>query len=242
MPRGQPDYGLYAPKEVGSSISDMGEVAARLGSIDIFDKRGDVVTFDAFEEPILKWVIGTTPAASYVFLDSTHAKSGSQSAKLYHTNIIDSYAIIDKYLSILASKQLGIEISWHGHIVGGELDFYLTRYDGTTAISANLQLNHADGKLYILSSGGSWVEVTTVSFPPLSDHEFRTMKLVADFKTEKYVRLLLDLNEYNISAIPLYKVPSVIRPYIQAGLQFKAKTAVEDTLWADDFILTQAEP
>ncbi|GAH95398.1 unnamed protein product, partial [marine sediment metagenome] len=40
--RGQPDYAALAPKEIAASISDMGEVAARLGSIVTYDKRGDV--------------------------------------------------------------------------------------------------------------------------------------------------------------------------------------------------------
>ena len=55
MPRGQADFGQYAVKEVSASISDMGEVAARLGSIDIYDKRGDVVFFDNFEGAFLRW-------------------------------------------------------------------------------------------------------------------------------------------------------------------------------------------
>ncbi|GAH55625.1 unnamed protein product, partial [marine sediment metagenome] len=31
MPKGQPDFGMYAVKETVSSLADMGELAVRLG-------------------------------------------------------------------------------------------------------------------------------------------------------------------------------------------------------------------
>ncbi|GAI49683.1 unnamed protein product, partial [marine sediment metagenome] len=70
MSRGQPDYGSSAVKEVAGTLADMGELAARLSSIVEYDRRGDVVYLDDFEEPVLKWS-PLAAGAGYIRLDNT---------------------------------------------------------------------------------------------------------------------------------------------------------------------------
>ncbi|GAH47647.1 unnamed protein product, partial [marine sediment metagenome] len=69
----------------------MGEIAARLGSIVTYDKRGDVVDFDNFEFPVLRWDINVVGSESYARLDSAQCRSGAQCMKMFTDNGVDDY-------------------------------------------------------------------------------------------------------------------------------------------------------
>jgi len=240
--RGQPDFGALAAKEVTASISDMGEVAARLGSIVIYDKRGDVVVFDTFEDPVFKWSVARSHAACYARLDNTHVKSGGQAALLYVTNIAGAVIAVEKTLSLVASKQLGIEISWHGEFDVNHLRFYIYRNTPTHSTVAEVFLDSITNKIYVYVSPTEYYEVASIpDWHPYSQ-EFRTLKLVLDFNALKYKRLLIDLDEYDLSDVSIYSVGLVGTPYINIGFEQITPGGVARSIWVDDFILTQAEP
>ncbi|GAH83946.1 unnamed protein product, partial [marine sediment metagenome] len=77
MPRGQPDFGMYASASTIGSVSDLAELAVRLGSINIFDRRGKVIDFDDFEDVRKGWEFELLGGATAVRA-STAPKSGSQ--------------------------------------------------------------------------------------------------------------------------------------------------------------------
>jgi len=54
MAHGTPDWGVTASKKTIYSLHDMGELAVRLGSIVSFDRRGDVIFSDSFQNGLGK--------------------------------------------------------------------------------------------------------------------------------------------------------------------------------------------
>lgn len=242
MPRGQPDFGMYAVKEVAASISDMGEVAARLGSIVIYDKRGDVVDFDNFEEPLLRWRSNNGVGGAVVIHDSASARSSSQSVKLVTPAGAGSSAYIVKKVSILGTKRLGVEISFAN--VDTFLEFHISGYfySGTTLSVAELLLDFNSRKLYIFDETGAQKEVATFTKFFQGLFIYYTIKLVADYGTGEYVRLLLGNLEYDISATKLETVDSDIAPFFETTIGVWNRTAAGATMYIDDHIITQAEP
>lgn len=242
MARGAPDYGAYASKEVTASISDMGEVAARLGSIDIFDKRGDVVYFDAFEEPVLSW--GVSEINASVYLSSRDVKSRSQAVELNTDAGIDNWASINKSFSILPSKRLGVEVSFGG-VLAGWLFLDAFYHDGITEYHARARFDAA-GNIYVWDGDlGDYTLVAAmgVLHYGLGTHFFHTMKLVADFETGKYVRLMFSTQEWDISAINLFRIGALVAPYLEVDTgRVNQDAAAFRISSVDDFILTQAEP
>lgn len=242
MPRGQPDFGVYASKEVSASISDMGEVAARLGSIVIYDKRGDVAFFDAFEEPVLTWA--KTEDDASVYHSSRDVKSGSQAVELDTDGGIEDWGSIQKSFSILPSKRLGFEVSFGGATAGWLfIDVYY--YDGKYLYRARARFDES-GNLEVWDkdlADFTLVAAMGVLHGGLGLNFFYTMKLVADFETGKYVRLMFSTYEWDISTISLYKDDAPVSPYLYVDIGRYNKTAgTFRTSSVDDFILTQAEP
>lgn len=242
MPRGAPDFGLYAVKETATSISDLGEVAARLGSIDIFDKRGDVVFFDAFEEPNLSWAVCKSNGS--VYLSDRDVKSRSQAVELSTDIGTGNFALIRKSFSILPTKRLGFEISFGGVLAGWlVLDIYY--YDGTWQYNATVRFDE-DGNLYVYDGDlGDYTLVAAMGalHYGLGENFFHTVKVVVDFETGKYARLLFSTQEWDISTISVHKIEAAIAPYLYVDAGRINKDAVAARISSvDDFILTQAEP
>jgi len=242
MPRGQPDYGEYAVKEVAASVSDMGEVAARLGSIVTFDKRGDVVDFDNFEEPALRWEKAIQGASSYARHSSNRCKSGSQALELYQDGSASAFTEIRSGIAVLGSKNLGMEISYSTTDITCLFNIYIVFLTGTKRYEAEARIDFAAYKFYVCDENGDFIEIGSfygVSATPIPYH---TIKLVADFDSFKYKRLLLDNYEYDISAIGLLEATEAAVPVVLRQIEIRPVTTNGGTIYVDDFVFTQAEP
>ena len=242
MGRSGPDFGIYAAKEVTAPLADMGEVAARLGSIVTYDKRGDVVDFDNFEEPILKWLSTIAGAGSAAYLDSDSAASGCQSVKLLLGSILSADILLRKDIAILGSTALGLEASFAHTGYNGYLYFKIWYRSGTAYYEASVRIDNELGIFYILDSTDNWKQIATNLFPYGGEFTYNTTKLVADFTTGYWKRLLFNNTEFDLSSEALYSVPDTSTPEIVLTLEVENKFADSNPVWLDDVIWTQAEP
>jgi len=244
---GLPDYS--APKPTGTvavgsihTLTDVGENAVRLGSIDAYDRRGSVVYLDDFEGPVIKWNIGLFSAAEYAILDSTSVKSGVQALKIHTSNLVNASVLLDRASPILASQSLGIEISLSRLYQDIFFQLYFIWYDGALVHTAEVRINPETGLLTVRIAGG-WYEVGAVKFMDPPDlHLFDTVKLVVDFETGFYRRLMFNNTEYDISTIAYPQAASVAVPYLYTVFGTTNLAATGADIWVDDFILTQNEP
>lgn len=242
MPRGQPDYGLYAVKEVTASISDMGEVAARLGSIVTYDKRGDVVDFDNFEGSIRRWGGDPPVGAFYARQDSTSVRSGSQAIRLHTSNVLNEAATIGKDLNVLVSQRLGHEISFSNLNNNCTLMVYLALFGDPTRYEGEVKIDNVPPTLSILTAPLIYTKIADIGSVIRTAMTFQTVKIVVDLATLRYVRLLFGNTEYDISAYGLSPSPAVQFPTISIGAWIENRAAIGGDCWLDDSIFTQAEP
>lgn len=242
MPRGQPDYGMYAPKKVTGSLSDMGELAVRLGSIVSYDKRGDVVDLDDFEAPILRWKVQYLPIGGGSYFSSLTSRSGIQSYYMYTDASALAVTNVQKYYQLLGVKRLGVEISFCKLLSAGSLEINIWYYDGTNRYKAIARIDANTKKLYVYDSALALVEVADIY--AMIDEYFanQTIKLVVDFDTEKYARLLYLNREFDISTISLNAFGVVVIPSFFVKIEAISLGPAGTATWLDDFILTQNEP
>lgn len=241
MPRGQSDFGLYAIKDVGATVSDVGELAARLGSIVTYDKRGDVVDFDAFEEPILGWLPYISAGCS-IKLTSDNFWSGCQAVHLQTDNTVGHIAYIQREYPLKGSKRLGFECSFGKFGTSNDLSWWIEYDDTVKAYDASILLNPLLRKVYRLS-GGVFVEIADTGRFLAAKFAFHTLKLVADFATGEWVRLMLDFTTWDLSGLPLDPVATGVTPFLKTGFQTANRAGVGvDYVDVDNTVFTQAEP
>lgn len=242
MARGQPDYGAYQAKRVGATLADMGDLAVRLGSIVEYDRRGDIVALDDFENTVLKWT-GFGPAGAAMVLDSTNVKSGSQSVMLTTGPLLGSNSQMRKSFVILGTLQVGIEISLCDLAVGHDFFFSIAYWDGTAGRRARVWYDNSLDSFYVEDGViGNWTLIANVGVMRRTEHLFYPIKLVADFTTNLYKRFLYASTEHNLSTVVIPPFPLAGGEYFLVTIECVNDVAVSDDAWVDDFILTQNEP
>lgn len=242
MPRGQPDFGMYAAKETVSGLADVGELVARLGSIVTYDRRGDIVWLDDFESDILKWSYTTFGTGGSFEATAETARNGGFCAKLTTpTGELANITIIKKVPYPVLGK-FGYEASFtkdddHDFIL---LSSYL--FDGTNYKYAGIKVDITNSRLMYIDSKGIWQSLATGITLYEAKDLFYTLKFVVDWVNSKYVRAIFANIEYDLSTYGVYTFGDTRAPYLT--IQVMEVTATEAAIigYVDDVILTQNEP
>lgn len=225
MPRDLPDWGALSAQQVVYEITDLGELAARLGSIDTFDRRGDVIWMDDFECGLKAWrVFGGTAD-----LSRSRALSGCYSARL-----VDASVTHEEPYPVLTP--MGVEMTFSGLGSVTWVQFRMDLYDGANLSSAWVRWQSA-GTLEILGPFGTWVQVATgVEFddePTRFDH----WKLVVNWDAGRYERLLVNSTTYVLTSYGFYVSVDTSTPRLSIDVHTSG-----GTVYLDNVILTYNEP
>lgn len=242
MPRGYPDYGI--DEEFGKLLmpTDIAELAVRLGSIVGYDRRGTVVAIDDFENPILKWGVGFDPGGS-VILDSASVKSGSQAVKLTVINNALANTQMQNYYNALKSHRQGMEAAFSYLDNNLYLQYTLQVMYDVGYKQARVRVDPMLLDLYVQTAPAIYAKVADIKTLYNANHSYYRMKLVADFDTDQYVRLLFADQEYNISAHTILDAGSAGTPVRGvATINGQPRVATGGAFYIDDFIMTQDEP
>jgi len=239
MPHAGPDWGTYAPVSTIYSIQDLGELAARLGSIVTFDRRGNVIFMDNFDDGIEPWSYGGTSGYS-VRWSPYQYKSGGFSIELTTPAVAGKNAWIERYFPYPSKSRLGIEMSVNKNYRVNQIDFYFEIYDGSDLYEPYIRLIGNtwsylgdDLNYHNLGSAGDL----------MNDIMFHTFKLVFDLTTGKFVRLIVDTTTFDLSTFTIYKINSSSSPSLFINFAITSMAYAEAAqAWVENLILTQNEP
>lgn len=239
MAHGQPDFGMYAQKSTVFGIADMAELAARLGSPCTYDRRGDVIFIEDFSGDTGGWLLVTGSAESSKAASAERYRSRPFSCKLVVGGGVSKYTGLQKYLPVPIYSRVGLEVSFSPTIGVSHFWVSLLIFTGAQANQFAARVYRATGNIEILQSDGSYVEVGSLGTLEWEETLFHTIKLVGDYTTDEYVRVMVDDEEVDISAYD-------IRTYASTNsrsLRVDAYAYADDNnCFVDDIILTQNEP
>ncbi len=242
MAHGTPDWGITAGAVTTYQLTDLGELAARLGSPITHDRRGDVIWWDDFEWGLAKWGVSLGGTGAAGALGTTRARNGRQSAKLT--------AGSDGAHSVgLAHDQAVPLVS----LLGAELSFSLD--GGTHQVALAQQVKTATGKYFFAvwwiqstgvlqyeDSAGALVTFATGVNLGGGSTLFHTMKAVVDPATGQYVRVIVNATAYSLAGIPARVQAGSFMPLEEVSVTHIGRALFNDVIWVDDVILTQNEP
>lgn len=242
MSHGHPDFGAQAPLATVYSLQDMAELAARLGSIVTFDRRGNVLLLEDFEGSLAKAAAWEYDAGGGVSISNLYALHGDFSCRILAP--ANGVARIYYMLPFPQLSRMGVEFSFNrvdgGHLEYIDLQFHLDD-----------NVNWWYGQIRWTAATGIWKLYTAEPFPielaPIVNYTygnaaFNHIKLVVDHVTKKYVRLLSNNLAYDISAYSLASGLTDAAPHIEMILKTHADAADEAENYIDDIIVTQNEP
>jgi len=243
MPHGGPDWGTEGPVSTIYSIQDLGELAARLGSIVTHDRRGNVIWMDDFESGIEQWSRAGHPGYSVTW-DSEYAATGGFSCKMVTDNDEDDMVAINKYIGYPKLSKYGMEFSFSYMQNCKYFSLWFPSWTREGLGWPAIRWNASEEYFEYYDEDGNWQEITGLSYaPPHTAYKFQTIKLVADLIKREYVRLIVNSEVLDLSGIKFYfeDVPG-FEPDAYLRIRITADASAPATAYINNAIITQNEP
>ena len=242
MAHGRPDWGLTSATKITYPITDLGEHAARMGSIVTFDRRGDVKFLDDWRDGLDKWHFYSVVAAGTHRLTTLGMRSGPYSLYMYPGVASGAQHIAELSLPYTTTTRIGLEFSIALNTLSAPAWAKLRPQSTLLGYEWGLRYNTLSNTLQYLDSTNNWATLDETLGLVDAYWNFHTLKIVGDLETGNYVRALVDGNPYDMSAIAgrSLGVWSSNRILLQLGVDYDIDSDLA-TLF-DDIIVTQNEP
>lgn len=244
MGHGYPPWSGIKRETIHALPVDMAELAARLGSIVTYDRRGQVVFLEDFSRGLGSWVPHTSGTGAAVRHSAKQSFSPPYSCELVAGSDGDRYAEIQRYLPFPAEHKMGLEASFTLDPDTEYVRVILAWYDGTYLRAWQVNYDVADGELGCGGSDGQYETLDSDLDLRVSDTQFHTIKLVADLENEEFTRVLCNPLTYIPEVAVIVKTADASSPHLVLYVRHYsvAAPAVNPNIWTDNIVLTQNEP
>lgn len=230
----------FGTRYTGDPVTNA-ELAARLGRINTFDRRGEVVWFDDFEDNLAKWVVSASGLGASVALSTASAKNGAQSCKITSGNVIGDYSQIIKYTPYPKLTRIGFEIAFTCNGSMSTYNFSIILYDGTNYYECSLRYLPPTTDLQAYNDG-AWVSLSTAIKIYNSSSLFNIIKIVGDFSTKKLTRVMLNHHQFDLTPYAMFTSDSAVGACLQFTVNALTAVNSNQPCYVDDAIITQNEP
>ena len=218
------------------------ELAARMGSPKSFDKRGEVLLIDGFEEGISKWSLVPAGTGAEIVLSTGTARSGAYSAKIKTSATIDQESRLYRGIAYPKTSNFGVEFSFLTPHVNYAIVLSVSGETGAESFYGAIRFREDTADCHYYDLDGTWHQLADLSRPPGSQYICNTAKLVINFPAGEYLRFLWGDEERDLSGKNFYREVMVAAPYVMISVGIAARVTLSKTVYVDDFIITQNEP
>lgn len=218
------------------------ELAARLGSLVNYDRRGQILFGSGFERGWGCWNVFGSGTGNAQELDPVYFRTGGYSAKLTAGSTASHYAALALEVGAYPTGRVGLELSISMNGLTDEIEAYWTYYDDANAHQARVRYDHTNSKLYVRNDTGGYTEVTDLTLQTGRPYLFDKIKIVGNPATDLYTRLLINDVEYDISTVSMYHFAVAGPTYLSVYIKNEGRAANNDIVYVDDVVLTSSEP
>jgi hypothetical protein len=194
-----PDDAPWAPGSIRTPISDLGEAAARLGSPAVYDRRGQVIWMDAFEYGLSDWTVNHGGGTSEAYITNKNSYRHGYSLNLFVDAAAGHYIFVNRKFILSEVSRAGIEVCFAWLSPGNQFYVSYTRNISGVGYTPSITIDNVAKTLSIYTASGSVIIDNLADNMASSQPSPHIIKFVVDWNTNKWVRIMLDENEYNIS-------------------------------------------
>ena len=242
MPHGQRDWSNIGATEVVHGIADVGELAARMGSPDVFNREGNVLLMQTFEHGASGWVptLGGTNAS--VRVSAEQYRTSGYSYRFYSGTGVLHYALASCLFPYPALGKFGVELSFSCDDEATLLDPELWVYDGEILYLYGLRYDTVNNRLQKRTGTTSWTTIIENIVLYTYPRSWNYIKFVCDLNTGYYSRIIINEQEYDISdeQAVVEEMPATPRMDFRFTVRGSSETA--GIAYLDDLIITRGEP
>lgn len=237
-----PDYSKYLTGSIRFSLQDMGELAARLGSMSVMDRRGEIIFMDDCSKGLSKWTaLGGGTGFSVTTVTDRSYFSGF-SYKLVGGSTTSFLARLEKYFDLMDASKVGFEVLFSDQ---EEIDYFslLADFsDGVNIYTGSIKISFSTNKLQYLNSSGTYTDLDTYYQVTGDAGNFVHLKFVMDTSTKKYNRVMQGVHHYDMSGISIRTGAPSTRKYYRISIDLVSNSGANGIGYVGGFILTANEP
>jgi hypothetical protein len=223
-------------------LTDLAELAVRLGSIVSFDRRGEVMYLTSFERDGSPHELAIT-AGGTIDTGTALARSGQFALRLKHDGGLGAGITATWIVAYTVLGRFGVEVSVDMDASLSRFDLKLLGYDGVDRREFGIRYNAITDELSVLTSAGTYALLASGLGYASATAGLVTFKIVGDFTNDTYTRILANERAFTPSQSAFHTASAVRPPYIgvSAGIVGNGG-AVAGFASVDDLIITQNEP
>jgi len=242
MPQSNPDW-LGIRKNLVFPLSlDLGELAVRLGSISAYDRRGDVLFMDGFEDGFAKWAGFVTGVSSAIQLSTVTPKSGAFCLALVVGAAAGDNDRIERDHPLVVDSVCGFEFSVRLSAFMSLIEWRQRTFDGANQTLFTVRLNYTARTLSYRNSLGAFVQFASNVNVETLNTQYHIGKLVVDGPSDRYVRFLYDGTAFSLANIAGQESASGTLAQLRTEIYVEGNGAALSTTRIDDVVVTLNEP
>ena len=238
---GKPTWQVDEQKiAMSKALTDMGELAVRLGSIYSLDRQGDVIYMDDFESGN-HW--GSSFSASGEFcLSNSLPYMGNLSARLLPGYNLDDQGQMNIALPLPSLGKIGF-LQFFSHDASNlkSISFYFDIYIFPTIYWYQITYDTTKPSISYLDQNNTLIEIASGPDVYTTNGIYYPLKLVVDTSQATYKRLVFNNKTYDLSGIKCYQTGAATAPYVYVRYIATLLNPVQSYFYIDNFVFTQNE-
>jgi len=243
MVQDYPDWTLPVTQVNIAGLAGLEELAARLGSIVPWDMKGNIILLEDFESELTEWSDLSTGDCSVV-RSSRHKYSGDWSAKLITAGDEGDTVQFARmlYFPGVSKYALACRLCLHDECYKIGMYAYLNRGSLLESYYFDISYNPNTGELILETRDDAAYLVATVKACYASPYySWLPLMITFDLESEKFDKVFLGDEEYDISAHSIYL--GTTSAYREIDLYVYTKRSDADfTSYIDDIVLAKNVP
>jgi len=242
MPSDFPDWGGQYNDKQFFPLFDQAELAARLGSLMTYDRRGSVIWQYHFEHGIGDTGPGGIGVSSTAVLYASQYEFPPFACKMQAGGAAGSYYSVERRLPVPQPALVGFQASVRLTPGVEEVRHFIYHYDGASRWYANLVVNQRENKLQVWVDPGVPVDLIDPLTDLNSGYYFAHLKIVCDLSTHKLVRGILDRHEFDLSQYTMVVSADAEAENLRGRIMVFSVTGATTVCVVGSMIFTVAEP
>ncbi len=237
-----PDNYPWLPGSERFPVADIGELAARMGSPVTYDRRGEVLWYDIFERGVAGWTEETGGNDGTLRVTADRPLIGAYAALLSSPSSGGVNVAMTRYLNPAKVNKWGIEVAFAFTTVFDYFVIEMNWIDGTNIWYGSIKVDHDDADVSYLTTLTTWTKIADIEIITLAAGMYNRIKLVCDFDSGNFERIMINQVEYPLSDVAMLKRTSALGPYSNLNLSFYGNINNVRTMKVDSVIITANEP
>ena len=242
MPHGTPDWWGTGPKSTTYALQDLAELAVRLGSVNTYDRRGDVVWWDDWSGGAGRVIASGTGYGWEVYPVLVWGRYSSVALMLRTTQPVDYTTGFDLNLPYPVPGGIGVEVGF-----GAVANLWLWRvalvlFDGQRYHRFSAQYNHEEGVITVLLPTGNWLTVGSPGRQLTDYNSYCTLKLVISTLLDRHVRVLFNHQTYLLTDYSPQLGDDALPPHLTVEVRMRSSSDIPVSAPCSHVIVTQNEP